>query len=54
MVFYREDEAEAEKFRPYAMPDAAWLRTLGERLTGAPAPLDAACARGARPMNFTG
>lgn len=31
--FHHEDEGRLEKFRPYAVPDAAWLAEVGQKLT---------------------
>jgi len=33
-LFYNEHEGYLETFRPYAMPDAEWIREAGERLKG--------------------
>jgi hypothetical protein len=31
---YSEEQGVTEKFRPYALPDAAWLREVAAALTG--------------------
>ncbi len=31
-LLYSEDEGRVEKFRPYALPDAAWLEHVKQRL----------------------
>jgi hypothetical protein len=31
-IFYNQQEGLAETFRPYAMPEAAWLAAVGEKL----------------------
>ena len=31
-LYHHEEEGVLEKFRPYALPDDAWLASLGERL----------------------
>jgi hypothetical protein len=37
-LFFSEEEGKIEKFRPYAVPDEAWLAQVRSRLRGRPSP----------------
>src|SRR5204863_315667 len=35
-LFYTEDQGQIEKFRPYALPSPAWVRSLREKMHSPP------------------